>query len=291
MKQTPILSLMILLVLSLGCSTQPENDPPERASVIYPVSNAADIFVSTTLYWTASDPNSDPLTFDIYFGTNPSPPLIQSNFTETHLDPGTLQYETSYYWKVDVKDEPGNVTEGEIWHFETMAEAAGYQCYYLAAGSYSAIEGNYHDPDPVNGIPWIALSSHGSYGASAQWEFWGFSKPVIETLTVGAFSYDDGWDITGGEHYQLFNFETEEWDFLFDSNKQEQWRYAELTGASAKPYVNDTTNRVILRLEAGYTDHSHIREVFCTQAELDTTYAEESAPGAIKIRGGMINYH
>jgi hypothetical protein len=278
---------LILFLIFFFCCTKEENQPPYKPSAVYPLNGDVDIFIRTTLYWTASDPEGDPLTFDIHFGTTSPPPLMQSGVLESEIDPATLQYTTTYYWRIDAKDDQGNTTEGDVFEFVTMSASADFQQYYLATGSYTSIDGNYQDPDEDRGVPWISLSSHGSYGAEAQWEFYGFSKADVATLIVGGYSFDDGWDITGGEHYDLFNHETQEWDFLFDSNKQEEWHSARITGVTARRYVHDSTDVVILRLTSGYTDHTHIREIFCTQADLDTTAESETIPGTISIFGGM----
>jgi hypothetical protein len=284
MKHTVSMSLVAVLLALIGCG--PDNHAPEKASALYPAAGATAVFVDIGLYWTASDEDGDAIEYAVYFGTSASPPRIRDYRSDTWLDPDILLYDTVYYWRVDVRDEHGAITEGETWHFETMDATTNYQQYYLATGTYCSIDGNYHDPDPERGAPWIALSSYGSEGAGANWEFFDYNKTAIETLTIGAYSYDNGWDITGGEHYQLFNHETQGWDLLFDSDKQQDWHYAELTGTAAKPYVDTTANQVLLRLLTGYTDNSHIREVFCKQADLDTAIAER-APGTIKIIGGM----
>jgi hypothetical protein len=284
MKSAISFTLAAALCALIGCA--PDNHAPEPTWALYPADGATGVFVDIALYWNASDEDGDPLTFDVYFGTSSSPPLIQDNTSDAWLDPGTLQYDAEYYWKVDVMDGHAK-TEGDIWHFQTMPSTGNYQQYYLATGTYISMSGNNSDPDPERGAPWIALSSWGDAGGEAQWQFQGFSKAAVETLVVGAYSFDNGWDITGGEHYYLFNHETQDWDFLFDSDKSENWRFAQITGASAKPFVNDTTDAVILRLLTGYTDHSHIREVFCTQADVDTPFAAGSAPGTITIIGGM----
>ncbi|MCK4233548.1 hypothetical protein KAX75_03915 [candidate division WOR-3 bacterium] len=289
MKYVTSISALLVLCVFLSCTgpTKPLNQPPNQASALYPVSGEVDIFVEIALYWSGSDPEGDPVTYDLYFGVTSPPPILESNMTEAHRDPGVLQYGATYYWKVDAKDNQGNTTEGNIWQFETVAYSDYYLKHYLATGTYISIDGNYHDPDPDRDAPWIALSSYGTEGAGTNWEFFGFSKTDIETLIIGTYSYDDGWDITGGEHYRLFNHETQDWDIIFDSDKQEGWHYAQITGTAAKPYVHASTNEVILRLKAGYTDHSHIREVFCKQADLDTSLSSGSGSGTITIIGGM----
>ena len=166
-KYAACIIIILILCIFLCCTTKPENHPPNEPSAVYPLSGDIDIFIIITLYWSASDPEGDPLTYDIYFGTTSPPSLMQSNISETEVDPGTLQYGSTYYWRVDAKDDQGNITESDIFQFETMASTGNYQQYYLATGSYSSINGNYHDPDDDRGVPWIALSSYGSEGAEA----------------------------------------------------------------------------------------------------------------------------
>ncbi|EMR74602.1 hypothetical protein MBGDF03_00311 [Thermoplasmatales archaeon SCGC AB-540-F20] len=64
---------------------------------------------------------TDPKTFDIYFGNSTPPPKIMENVTLTSfvLEEGYLEFNTTYYWKVDVWDALGNIIEGEIWSFTT----------------------------------------------------------------------------------------------------------------------------------------------------------------------------
>ncbi|TGU71731.1 hypothetical protein E4633_15635, partial [Geomonas terrae] len=58
---------------------------------------------------------SDATSYNVYFG----PSLVyQGNQTSTTFDPGTLQYNTTYYWRVDSRNE-GGVTTGSTWSFTT----------------------------------------------------------------------------------------------------------------------------------------------------------------------------
>jgi uncharacterized protein (TIGR02145 family) len=85
--------------------------------------------MNSTLSWTCTDPESDPLTFDVYFGTDNLPTQVATGQSETTYDPGTLQYSTQYFWKIVAHDDQGNSTEGAVWSFTTEEEEpAGFSC-------------------------------------------------------------------------------------------------------------------------------------------------------------------
>jgi len=62
---------------------------------------------------------SDTITYDVYFGTTSPPPKVASNQSETTYDPGTLEYNTTYYWQIVAWNELGESAEGPIWSFTT----------------------------------------------------------------------------------------------------------------------------------------------------------------------------
>lgn len=81
--------------------------------------NATENEGTTTLEWTGSDTDGDPLVFDIYFGTdNPPETLISENQNVTSINVTTVAA-TDYFWKVVVKDDKGGQTIGQIWNFRT----------------------------------------------------------------------------------------------------------------------------------------------------------------------------
>jgi hypothetical protein len=72
--------------------------------------------------------NTDPKTFDVYFGdTNPPPKVISNGSIMKYNPPGDLEWATKYYWKVDVWDDSGNVTEGEVMDFTTRGNSPPYK--------------------------------------------------------------------------------------------------------------------------------------------------------------------
>lgn len=57
-------------------------------------------------------------TYDVYFDTL-STPTYQASTSSKTWSPGTLQYGTTYYWRIDSKDANGT-TPGPVWSFTTV---------------------------------------------------------------------------------------------------------------------------------------------------------------------------
>ncbi len=85
------------------------------ASVFNPDTNYSD---ETTGF--RAGVGTDPKIFDVYFGNITPPPKIVENISFMYfILEGALEFNTTYYWKVDVWDALGNIIEGEIWSFTT----------------------------------------------------------------------------------------------------------------------------------------------------------------------------
>ena len=100
--------------------TTTANHPPNEPSNPNPEDDATDVDIDADLSWTGGDPDGDDVTYDVYFGTTSSPPKVSSQ-TATSYDPGTLDYDRRYYWKIVSWDNQGASTEGPIWDFKTKA--------------------------------------------------------------------------------------------------------------------------------------------------------------------------
>ncbi len=96
------------------------NYPPNAPSNPFPANGGSGLPINLTMSWTCSDPDGDPLTYDIYFGTNNNPPLVSVNQLLTTFLPGLLNTNTTYYWRVVAKDNQGNSTSSSVWNFSTV---------------------------------------------------------------------------------------------------------------------------------------------------------------------------
>ncbi|MCP4716607.1 MAG: Ig-like domain-containing protein, partial [Deltaproteobacteria bacterium] len=100
-----------------------ENRYPVVDAAHIPLDGAENVPVDLTLQWGGSDPDNESLTYCFYFGKLPDPTLIQMGLTFSTLHyPQQLDYDTTYYWAVAVKDVCGNTTYGSVWSFTTEEE-------------------------------------------------------------------------------------------------------------------------------------------------------------------------
>ena len=96
------------------------NNAPTMPVLIAPDDLSKGNDLEVTLSWEASDPDGDELTYDVkLFNSDLSlNTVLVENTSETTYELMDLEYETSYFWQVIVKD--GNSTvNGDIWNFET----------------------------------------------------------------------------------------------------------------------------------------------------------------------------
>lgn len=150
--------------------TTGDNAPPSPPSSPSPPSGSTNQSVTVEVSWSAStDPESDPVKYDIYWGTSTSPVKIDSNLVAITYNPGTLAYGQIYYWKVVAKDDHGNSTPGALWHFTTVANQAP---------SYPS------NPSPASGSTGQPITTQLSWSPSTDPE----SDPVTYDVHFGTTS-------------------------------------------------------------------------------------------------------
>jgi len=92
----------------------PETNPPGQASNPSPPNTQSDVSLNADLSWTDG---SGATSHDVYFGTS-SPGTYKGNQTPTTYDPGTMEPNTPYYWRIDEINAIGTTT-GSVWTFTT----------------------------------------------------------------------------------------------------------------------------------------------------------------------------
>ncbi|UCC78658.1 MAG: hypothetical protein JSW64_10285 [Candidatus Zixiibacteriota bacterium] len=119
-----IVFTILLFIFSVNCEddgTNYENLSPNRPSNPTPPDGAADQPIDVQFFWSCSDPDGDPLVYDIFFGETGNPPPVASSHSDTTYNPGQLEYNTTYYWKI-VAFDPRISRTGPIWSFTTEVE-------------------------------------------------------------------------------------------------------------------------------------------------------------------------
>jgi len=101
-----------------------QNTPPSIPSNPSPANHATDGSINAQLSWTGGDPDAgNTVTYNLYFGTSPTAAMVSHNQTGTSYAPGTLAYNTTYYWKIEATDNHGAAATGPLWDFTTVHKA------------------------------------------------------------------------------------------------------------------------------------------------------------------------
>jgi len=95
------------------------NNPPNTPSNPIPVNGSINIPTNKLLTWTGGDPNGDACKYDVYFGLTSPPSKVSGNQTSASYNPGTMNENTTYYWRIVSWDSFGATTAGPIWKFTT----------------------------------------------------------------------------------------------------------------------------------------------------------------------------
>ncbi len=86
-----------------------------------PTDGEFDISTEITLNWRTEDRHHDPI-YDVYFGKDSNPSLLIENTEDRRIDIDALDYASTYYWKVIIKDAQGRLNESPVWRFDTRGE-------------------------------------------------------------------------------------------------------------------------------------------------------------------------
>lgn len=94
-----------------------DNTPPSPATNPIPSDDVTDVPINRDLRWTAGN---DAVSHDLYFGKTDPPPFIR-NQSGAMYDPGVMDTNSIYYWRVDEKNSQGT-TAGNVWSFRTGSD-------------------------------------------------------------------------------------------------------------------------------------------------------------------------
>lgn len=94
---------------------------PEQSLLVAPMEGSAEKVLDVVLKWKNNTKEYfGTLSYNVYLGTSKDAlEEIATGLTETSLNPGELEANATYYWRVDAVNNTG-VTEGNVWSFKTV---------------------------------------------------------------------------------------------------------------------------------------------------------------------------
>ena len=93
---------------------------PTKPTTPNPSNGATNQSITSILTWANG---GGAVSYNVYLGTNPAPGPSEFKLTTTNTsyNPGTLNYNSTYYWRIDAINLEGTTT-GDVWHFTTSAQ-------------------------------------------------------------------------------------------------------------------------------------------------------------------------
>lgn len=97
------------------------NYAPEKPIAMFPENGMSDVNTSIQLLWNSADRENEALSYTILLDGNPTPTtVLASSYSLESLEVPNLNFETTYYWQVEVQDAFGHTVKSEVFEFETM---------------------------------------------------------------------------------------------------------------------------------------------------------------------------
>lgn len=118
------LIFLVAAIAILSCqdenATNTPNNPPNEPSNPSPANLDSNVTIGAQLSWSCSDPDGDPMNYNIYLDTLNPPNLLEDRWPNRNFTPyNSLVYGKTYYWQIVARDINSAETEGPIWRFST----------------------------------------------------------------------------------------------------------------------------------------------------------------------------
>ncbi len=246
--------------------------PPSAPTNPSPSDGATDQSIDVGLSWSNG---GGATSYEVYFGTDPTPDSgeYKGSQTGTSYNPGTLNYDTTYYWRINALNSSGTTT-GEVWSFTT-------------SGPVKAT-----NPSPADGAIDVridvVLGWNPGYGATSHDVYFDTSSPPAFIGNQTANDYDPGTLEPGVVYYWQIN-EVNNPDPC-SPWQGDVWSFTTVTGPveATNPYpadgAEDVPTDVILGWDPGYgaTSHDVYFDTSSPPAFIGNQTANDYDPGTLE---------
>jgi hypothetical protein len=202
-----------------------QNHPPYKPRNPYPQDGSTNQRLDVDLLWEGGDPDGDPVTYDVYFGTSSPPLKIVSNQTNVTYDPGILNGNTTYFWKIIAWDNQSASNASKIWNFTTgINHPPNHPGKPYPANNATGVDINVDlawdcgDPDPGDSLTYDVY-----FGTN--------SPPPLDAANITGKSYDPGTLVILTTYY----WQIVAWDDIGASTKGPIWRFTTVNNTPPWP--------------------------------------------------------
>ncbi len=97
------------------------NNAPMAPSTPLPEDGISELGTTVSMSWTSSDPDDDPLTYDVILFNSDQTEIatVAEGLTESNYELSDLNYGKNYFWQVIVNDGKAAPVNGNLWNFST----------------------------------------------------------------------------------------------------------------------------------------------------------------------------
>jgi hypothetical protein len=171
-----ICATSLLISCSDKSTSSDSNEAPEIGTSPTPANGATEQPLDVDLSWSCTDPENDPLTFDVYFGNTSTPPLVSSDQTSLTYQASSLDSNTTYYWRVVASDDHDNTAQSPVWSFTTVAPPV-YSYSAFAVGVGATIYG-------YDGTDWVDMNIQTTAQILSVNDVWGSSRDDVFAVCI-----------------------------------------------------------------------------------------------------------
>jgi uncharacterized protein (TIGR02145 family) len=277
---------------SVRCLKDSPNQPPSPPSNPSPESGSTNQPINLTLTWTCSDPDIDPITYDVYFGVEDNPPPIATGISESSYMPFTLQNSTTYYWKVTAQDNQGNITEGEVWNFTTTQEP-----FVCGNSLVPDVDGNLYITVQIGSQCWMKENLKTTkYRNGTDISYPGNDNTNWQTNTTGAYAWYNNDIFNKNTYGALYN-----WHAAVNDNKlcptgwhvptEDDWITLMTHLSSQLNYICNSNTTYIAKALAATTNWNSSTNTCAVGNNLSANNATEFSglPGGTRNASGIFN--